>query len=359
MALLYSDSFDLQDAPLRWVVSGTVGDIAYTTPTRFGSGKAITLSATTSINVNLTILRAFPASASIYTGAAIQAGLEAANSSNDYTANLFGIYTNGGTNGQLYIRRLTSNAIAAYRGDPNNGSSGSPSGTMIAVSPAGVLDGNWHYIEVFASIHATTGQLVVKINGNTVINFTGNTLNTGVVTTIDAIRFRTGKYVASPNAPISIDDFYVCDATGSTNNTFLGDVRVQSLVPNAAGTHTQLTPTGAASNYANVGEIPYNNATYNASPTVGQRDTYGLSNLAASTTTVLGMQSVAHMQKSDAGTANAKVALLSGGGLYYDATQSLSTSVIAYTQMRQTDPATAIAWTVAGANGLEAGMEVA
>lgn len=358
MALLYSDGFDLQDTPLRWVVSGTVGDVTYGTTTRFGTGKAVTLSGTTT-NANLSILRAFPASASIYAGAAVQAGLDAGNSSNDYTANLFGIYTNSGTGGQLYIRRLSTNAIAAYRGDPSSGNVGSPSGTQIAITPAGVLDGNWHYIEVFATIHATTGQLIVKVDGKSVITFTGNTLSTGTVTTIDAIRFRTGKYVASPNSVISIDDFYVCDATGSTNNTFLGDVRVQSLVPNAAGSYTQLTPSGAANNYANVGEVPYNNTTYNSSATVGQRDTYGLSDLAASTTTVLGMQSVAYMQKSDAGAANAKVALVSGGGLYYDTTQSLGTSPTAYTQMRQTDPATSAAWTVGGANGLEAGMEVA
>jgi hypothetical protein len=358
MALLYSDGFDLQDAPLRWVVSGTLGDITYGTATRFSSGKAVTLSELSSTATSLTILRAFPASTSMYAGAAIQVGLETGNGS-DYTANLFGIYTNNGTNGQLYIRRLSNNAIVAYRGDPASGSLGAPSGTQIASTSAGVLDGNWHYIEVFAIIHASTGQLTVKVDGTTVINFTGNTLNTGVVTTIDALRFRTGRYVSTPNAVISIDDLYICDATGAVNNTFLGDVRVQSLVPNAAGTYTQLAPTGVANNYANVNEIPYNNATYNSSATVGQRDTYALSDLAASTSTVLGMQSVAHMQKSDAGIANGKIALLSGGGLYYDTTQSLSTSATTYTQMRQTDPATAAAWTVSAANGLEAGMEVA
>jgi len=358
MALLYSDSFDLQDTPLRWAVSGTVGDITYGTATRFGSGKAITLSEVTSNTTSLMILRAFSASASIYAGAAIQVGLETGGGG-DYTANLFGIYTNNGTNGQIYIRRLSNNSIVAYRGDPTAGSLGTPSGTQIASTPAGVLDGNWHYVEVFATINASTGQLIVKVDGTTVINFTGNTLNTGIVTTIDALRFRTGKYNASPNAVISIDDLYICDATGAVNNTFLGDVRVQSLVPNAAGTYTQLAPAGAGSNYANVNEIPYNDATYNSSATVGQRDTYALSDLAASTSTVLGMQSVAHMQKSDAGIANGKVTLLSGGALYYDTTQSLSTSASAYTQLRETDPATAVAWTVAAANGLEAGMEVA
>ena len=360
MALLYIDGFDLQDATMRWVLVGQPADVIYTTPTRFSAGKAVTLavSASTPSQSALSIMRQLPPSASIYAGAAIQVGLENGNV-NDTTANLFGIYTDSGTTGHLYIRRLSNNSIVAYRGDPASGNLGSPSGTQIAATAAGTLDGNWHFIEVFATINATTGQLIVKVDGVQVINFTGNTKNGGTSTNIDAIRFRTGKYLNTPNSPISIDDLYVCDATGATNNTFLGDVRVQSMVPNAAGSSTQLTPTGSANNYANAGDAPYNDATYNSSSTVGQRDTYALSDLVVGTTTVLATQSVAHMQKSDAGTANAKVALKSGASVYYDTTQSLGTSPAAYTHLRETDPATSAAWTVGNANNLEAGMEVA
>ncbi len=357
MALLYSDGFDLQDVGLRWIVNGSVSDITFATGTRLGAGKAATLNTTASVS-SLSIMRALPASASLYMGAAIQVGTEAGNNS-DPTANLFGIYGDSGVTGHVYIRRLPSNAVALYRGDPNAGTLITPSGTQIAITAPGTLDGNWHYIEMFATINATTGQIIVRIDGKQVINFTGNTKNGGTSTNIDAVRFRTGKYITANNSIISIDDFYVCDATGTTNNTFLGDIRVQSLIPNAAGSSTQFAPTGSANNYVNVGEVPYNNATYNASPTTGQRDTYALSDLTAGTTTVYGLQSVAHMQKSDAGTANAKVALKSGAGVYYDTTQSLSTSATSYTQMRETDPATSAAWTVAGANALEAGMEVA
>jgi hypothetical protein len=358
MALLYIDGFDFQDAVMRWVVSGPTAEISYATATRFGAGKAATLN-TLSNTTTLSILRPFTPSSSVYIGAAVQAGLEGDGNVNNPTGNLFGICSDGGTTGHIYIRRMATNAIALYRGDPNGGQSGSPSGTLIATSVAGVLDGNWHYVEVFASINATTGQVTVKVDGNAVITFTGNTKNGGTSTNIDAVRFRTGKYFASSNCIISIDDLYVCDATGGVNNTFLGDVRVQSMAPSGAGSSTQLTPTGAANNYANVNENPYNSATYNASSTVGQRDTYTLSDLAANTTSVFGVQSVAHMQKSDAGTANAKIALKSGAGVYYDATQSLGSSTAAYTQVRETDPATATAWTVGNANALEAGMEVA
>lgn len=353
------DGFDLQDGLLRWVPTGYTGSVVYTTPTRFGSGKCILLdvqSAGNQSSVNL--IHAITPSAQVFVGAALQVGLENGNLS-DPTANFFGLYTDSGASGQIYLRRTSANAIQLYRGDPAGGSLGSPAGTLIGSSAAGTMDGSWHYVEMSATINATTGSVVVKVDGTSVINFSGNTKNTGTSTNIDSIRFKTGRYVANPIATIAIDDLYICDATGTTNNTFLGDVRVQSMVPNAAGSSTQLTPTGAATNYSNVGEVPYNDTTYNASPTVGQRDTYKMTSLTASTTTIFGTQSVAHMQKSDAGVANAKVALKSGATVYYDNTQSLGTSVGVYTQVRETDPATSAAWTVANANALEAGMEVA
>jgi hypothetical protein len=360
MALLYIDGFDAADAALRWVRTGVDADFSYAAATRFGAGKAVTLSSVT-FNSAASLLHSITPSVAIYAGAAIKVGLELDSNASNPTANLFGLYSDGGMTGHIYIRRLTlTNAIALYRGDANSGTIGSPSGTQIAVSAAGVFDANWHYIEMHATIHDTTGRVIVKVDGNAVIDFTGDTRNAGTSTSIDAIRFRTAIYSNwTPNSPITIDDLYICDGTGMVNNTFLGDVRVQSLVPTGVGSSTQLTPTGSANNYANVNEVPYSSATYNASSTVGQRDTYALSDLVGNTTAIFGIQSVAHMQKNDAGTANAKIALKSGASVYYDATQSLGASTAAYVQLRETDPATSAAWTVGNANALEAGMEVA
>lgn len=355
MALLYMDGFDAQDSAMRWVQSGAVNEFTYGTTTRFGAGKALTIS-TTNAAASSYVMRGFSASGSVYIGAAIQVGAEGAG--NDPSANLFGIYTDAGVTGHVYLRRISSNAIAVYRGNPSAGDVNNPSGTLIVTSAAGALDGNWHYIEVYAVIHDSTGRLTVRVDGTTVIDFTGDTRNGGTSTNIDAVRFRTGRYTGGSCA-ISIDDLYVCDASGTANNTFLGDVRVQTMLPNAAGSSTQFTPTGSANNWANVSEVPFNNATYNAASTVGQLDLYGLSDLTGGTTSVMGVQTVAHMQKSDAGTANAKVAVKSGGAVYYDATRSLGTSATSYTQVREIDPATSAAWTVSGANGLEAGVEVA
>ena len=54
-----------------------------------------------------------------------------------------------------------------------------------------------------------------------------------------------------------VDDLYVLDGTASTpaNNDFLGDVRVEGLDPNAAGSNAAWTPSAGA-NYACVNETP-------------------------------------------------------------------------------------------------------
>lgn len=362
MTLLYMDGFDLSDTLMRWAaatVGGNTNDIVFTTSPRLGTGKCVTINPVTGNSSTLSLLRAFTPSAQVYIGAAIQAGLEYDTNSQNMTGNLFGLYTDSGASGQLYLRRMNTNAINLYRGDPTNGIYGTPSGTLIASSAAGVLDGNWRYVEIAATIHPTSGSVTVRVDGTTVLTFSGNTKNTGTSNNIDAVKFRTGRYLSNPNCIISVDDLYICDGLGTVNNAFLGDVRIQSMLPNAAGSSTQLTPTGSANNYANAGEAPYNDATYNASATVGQRDTYALADLVAGTGGIKAVQSVAHMQKSDSGTANAKIALKSGASVYYDTTVTLATTSTVYTQVRETDPATSAAWTVAAANALEAGMEVA
>src|SRR5437764_673985 len=55
-----------------------------------------------------------------------------------------------------------------------------------------------------------------------------------------------------------LDDLYVCDATGTTNNTFLGDVRVHTLVPSGNGTDSGLTGSDGnqVNNYQLVNTVP-------------------------------------------------------------------------------------------------------
>lgn len=356
MALLYMDGFDVGDSSLRWATSGTIRMNYGMTP-RLNGGMALQIDAGPSGGSNNVggLFRAFPSSTQVYCGAALQVVLEAQSPSQ--LVAFFQLYGDSGTTSHLFLRRLANNTVALYRGSPS-GTVSSPGGTLLAQSVAGVLDGYWHSVEISASISTTTGHVVVNVDGTKVIDFTGNTRNGGTVAALDTIKFQVASYISSVSSMV-IDDLYICNDTGTTNNTFLGDIRVQTMLPNAAGSSTQLTPTGSTNNWQNAGEVPYNDATYNTSAVVGQRDTYGLSDLVAGTDKVYAVQAVTHAQKSDAGAANMKVALKSGAGVYYGPVQPLGTTDTAYATVFETNPATTAAWTVTDSNGLEAGVEIA
>jgi hypothetical protein len=154
------------------------------------------------------------------------------------------------------------------------------------------------------------------------------------------------------------DDFYVCDNSGSApNNTFLGDVRVQTLLPTGAGASTQWTPS-VGNNWDNVNDAPYSAATYNSANAAGLRDTYAMSDVNSATDTIFGVQANLLALKTDSGSANVKHVVRSGGTDYSGADRVLSTSLASYVAVREVDPATSVAWDNAGINAVEFGMEV-
>jgi hypothetical protein len=215
----------------------------------------------------------------------------------------------------------------------------------------------WHYIEIYATIDASVGRATIRLDGSSTpaIDFTGNTRNGGTNLTIDAIRLGA----ASNNNPTLFDDLYVCNSLGGVNNTFLGDMRVQTSLPIGAGSDTQWAVQGAASNYLAVDDSPYNSADYVYATTTGQRDLYALGDLSATTASVKAVQSNIVAMKGDAGTVSIKPALKAGGTIYYDSTLTLSPSAVWTGDVREVNPATAVAWTASDVNSLEAGVEVA
>jgi hypothetical protein len=341
MALLFMDGFDVGDFALKWT---SHGNVASNTTTRFSSGRSMNTPNSTSGSFFGSVMRYIPASSKIFLGVAFNPAALL-----DGTKEIIALFGDSGTTEHLSLITKASGAIALYRG--------SPSGTLLATSSAGqLIAAGWVYIEVSATIADSGGTCVVRVNGVEVINFTGGTKNAGTNSTIDAVQL--AGYTLANTSNVLWDDFYLCDDTGSVNNTFLGDVRVQTLLPTGAGASTQFTPS-VGSNWDNVNDAPYVSTTYNSSATVGNRDTYAMSDLLSGTGTVFGVQDNLLALKSDAGTASIKAAIKSGGTVYYDSTVSLGTALGATEAVREVDPATSAAWTVTNVNALEFGAEVA
>ena len=187
------------------------------------------------------------------------------------------------------------------------------------------------------------------------IDFNGNTKNGGTNTTIDQLSIG----LIANGSGVYIDDLYISNETGSAPyNTFLGDVRVATLSPTAAGASTQMTPDSGA-NFSRVNESTYSASNYVSGATPAYRDTYTMADLPANVATVYAVQNNVIAKRTSTGAIAVKPAIKSGASVYYGTPSSVTTNDITYTDLRTTDPATSTAWAVSGVNNLESGLEIA
>jgi hypothetical protein len=238
--------------------------------------------------------------------------------------------------------------LVAYRG-----------ATPIATSVNFINLEVWNYIEVYVLISNTagTGRVVVRVNNDSTgwIDFTGDTCsNTNEyanVINIGCIDTNLNHYT---------DDLYICDGAGSVNNNFLGDCRVDTILPSGAGSTTQFTPS-AGSNYACVDENPPNEDTdYVESSTLNHVDTYAFADIAHTPTGIFGVQINMDVKKDDAGDRwIASITKSGSSGNVAGTAKTLSTGQTIHSQVVELDPDTAALWTKAGINAAEFGIKVA
>lgn len=334
MALLFMDGFGGGDTQqLKWDVASTAPGIGNTNPRVPGGYFAIFGS------VNDLVYKSLPSVAKAIVGVGFYTSS---------SANYIVFQGDAGATTHISVFRNSATGLMEIR-------RGTTAGTLLAAGTTPIALNTWVYMEASATISDTIGEVHVRLNGlpTDEISYVGDTKNAGTGTTVDRVM------IGGNSARIA--DVYILDNTGPTNNNFLGDVAVRTLSPSAAGTYTQLTNSAGNStnNFSYVNEHPYSSTQYVGSPTTGLRDTYTLPDLAAGVTTVYGVQVTGSMAKSDATAGSARNVIQTGGSLYYGATRGLSTSYVSYYDLFENNPNTAIAWTVADVNGLEAGMEVA
>lgn len=239
-------------------------------------------------------------------------------------------------------------SLSVYRG---NGT------TLLGSSAGGIVPtAAWCYIEVKIAIHNTAGTVEVRVNGNTtpVINLTSqNTRST-------SNNFANGIAPVAVGAfsPTWFDDFYVCDTSGSLNNDFMGDVRVDTLLPNGDGNYSQFTCSTGSTHSTLVDETTPNTTDYVSSSTVSQKDSYTMGNLANTSTTVKGIQVCNAILKDDAGARSAANLIRSSSTDAQGTSTALSTSQSYLLSIHETDPATSAAWAATAVNAMEAGTIV-
>lgn len=254
------------------------------------------------------------------------------------------VYLKGGT---------TDPKVAAYRG---NGKSGS---TFLGEASVPLWNGGvYFYVEVQVVLHDSTGSVTVNVNGTTYLNLTGiDTKNGGTKSVIDSVLIAN----AGANNWASIDDLYITNGAGSTNTGFLGDVAVETLLPNGNGSTNQfINDVGnSTNNYTHTNEAAPDTTTYSQSATVSEQDLYAMADLTRTSGTIYGVATTSYAQASDGGARSMKSVVKSAAAVATSAAKTLVTTYRPIQSVFETDPNTSVAWTVAGANAAESGVEVA
>ena len=221
--------------------------------------------------------------------------------------------------------------------------------TVVGTSANGAIRTGAYIFVEFLVTFATgaTGSAKVAINGQIVLNLT-NVVTAQSGTTANQVTF------AGTDGSRSIDDVYICDGLGSTNNSFLGDVRIAVVVPNANGRVDQWTRTGGTTsgNYTAVSEVPPaspapdDDTSYVASATAGQADTYKLSAL-GTVGSIKAVQIVASARKDDSGSRVLALGFGNGTTEQYDAGTSLPSSYVMIRRTLDQNPISNASWTAA------------
>ena len=239
--------------------------------------------------------------------------------------------------GKLFVRR----AGTAITGD----------GTAVLVA------GVWYYLEMKVTI-SDTGSVVVKVNGITDISASPVDTRNAATGYCDTIVL--GGQGGSAGGDIVMDDIYVCDDTGGTNNDFLGDIRVEHLLPNGNGNSSQFDGSdgNTTDNYLLVDDATPNDDTdYVESPDSGDKDTYAYGNLASSTGSVYGVQICPYARKTESGIRNLKTVARLSGTETDGPERPVGDSYAYLPDIRETKPGGG-AWSISDVNSAEFGQKV-
>jgi len=239
---------------------------------------------------------------------------------------------------QVKFYLLADYSIAAYQGDD----------TLLGTTSAGVFrDLAWQYLEAKITVSATVGEVILRINGSTVLNLTSQDTKNGS----DYIRqIWLAAIYNSKNT--YFDDMYVDDTQ------FHGDCRVKTFVPDSiSGTNNSFTASAGNKDEC-VDEIPSNEDTdYIVSDTLNHKQTFGI------TTGVLGtvkaIQLNNHCRLDEAGTRKI-TPIIRSNGTDYSGTESdeITADYLFESEIWETDPDDSGAWTQTKLEAAEFGLEI-
>lgn len=246
----------------------------------------------------------------------------------------------------ISIRILTTGELAIYRGT-----------TLIATtSGLNLTTGQWYYIQFKVKCHDTTGTYELKYGETTVLSDTEVDTKAGSHDYHNRVRFEKIQYASNY---FYIDDFAVCDSTGTKNNDFPGNCKIVMISPDEDDTANWSTVSPGPNHYEAVDEtIVDNDTTYIEETTANTLDLYGYAALSG-LGTIKGLQINTDCRETDATSYSLITPVKSGSTQSDDSPQAIgSTNYQTMMRISETDPNTSNLWTESGINAAKFGVKV-
>lgn len=249
-------------------------------------------------------------------------------------------------NGTLYVARAGN--------WPTNGV------TLGSTAPGVMTVDTWYYIEVYVKI-GDSGAVIVRKNEAEVINLSGVDTKNGTSNTIGGFTLGRGD-IDWYGVLYNFDDLYIIKPNDNNGLTwFLGDVRVETLVPTAEGNTINWSPSGGTDNALMVDELIHDgDTTYNSTATVNNKDTLTYGNLATTNGIVHAVRYNTIAKKGTGGGLRKLAPVIRHGGAdYIRSSFPLADSYIWNSQTIDEDnPATGVDWTISDINNAEFGYQL-
>lgn len=226
--------------------------------------------------------------------------------------------------------------------------------------------GQWYYLEMKVFMD-NAGSIDLNVDG--VPTYSALTVDTLDVTSVycwDAIRW----YHPASGSSI-YDDIYVCDGTGTTNNDFLGDVKVKTIRPNGDTlVDTGWVPSSGLTAFDKVNETgPFDTADYVAGDTTVNDQLlmdYTETDFPFITGGIFGISVESSVRTPDGESRRFNNLVRQGSTIYNGGDHIAATDVdvngnpsfTTYADMVEVDPDTSVAWTLPGLTTAEFGLEI-
>jgi len=260
----------------------------------------------------------------------------------------FGLVDSLGDRFHINARMDSSGTISVYLGT-----------TFIETITDFIFETNqWYWVEYKTVINDSTGSYEFRVDGSTIWTVAGvDTRNAG---NGDFSAIQIHGLLGGANRT-QYAGCIAWDNDGGDLTNYPGQTTFKSLHPDADGDDEAWTTSSGIDSFALVNETaPHDDDSDYIQDTVStNRTLFTYDDLSTNYTAVHGIQINSVVRETDASDFTLINALKSGGINYPEAAQAIAGQTFeSLFNVRDTDPDTAVAWTIANLNALQAGVEV-